>query len=58
MPACTPASLQALLRAKAELYSDRPGLLGDDALAERERYRLEDEALRQRQGLLALRPPR
>lgn len=36
------------------LYSDAPGLQGDEALAERERYRCEDEARMQAQGVLSL----
>lgn len=52
----TPSAVQAMLKARAELYSDAPGLQGDDALAERERLRLEAEAKARRQGVLLLRP--
>jgi len=38
------------------LYGDAPGLQGEEALAERERYRCEDEARAAAQGLLALDP--
>ncbi|WP_268960858.1 hypothetical protein [Pseudoxanthomonas winnipegensis] len=37
------------------LYGGKPGLLGDDALAERERVRQESDAALHRQGLLPLR---
>jgi hypothetical protein len=37
-----------------ELYSDAPGLAGDDALAEKARYRIEDDAKRTCQGVLVL----
>lgn len=43
-----------LLRAMAELYSDGPGLAGDEALAERARLRIEDEAKAMCQGVLTL----
>jgi hypothetical protein len=46
---------QALLRARAELYSDAPGYTTEQTLAERERLRLEDEANRVRQQVLTLR---
>ena len=46
---------QALLRARAELYSDTPGYTTEQTLAERERLRLEDEARRACQGTLPLR---
>jgi hypothetical protein len=43
-----------LLRAMTELYSDAPGLVGNDALAEKARYRIEDDAKRTCQGVLVL----
>jgi hypothetical protein len=50
-----PSARQALLRARAELYSDAPGYTTEQTLAERERLRLEDEAKRARQSTLPLR---
>ncbi|HZF98817.1 MAG TPA: hypothetical protein VEY92_11375 [Pseudoxanthomonas sp.] len=50
-----PSARQALLRARAELYSDEPGYTTEQTLAERERLRLEDEAKRVRQQVLTLR---
>lgn len=44
-----------MLRAFATLYSDAPGLVGDAALAERERLRMEDEAKASLQRALPLR---
>lgn len=44
-----------MLAAMAELYSDKPGLSSEDALIERERIRVEDEAKRLGQGVLLLR---
>lgn len=41
-----------MMAAMAELYSDKPGLVGEDALAEKARYRIEDEAKKTGQGLL------
>lgn len=41
-----------MLAAMAELYSDKPGLSSEDALVERERIRLEDEARQAGQGVL------
>ena len=43
-----------MLEARRMLYSDEPGLEGDAALAERERYRREDDAKRLAQGVLPL----
>jgi hypothetical protein len=50
-----PAARSAILEAHALLYGGKPGLLGDDALAERERLRQESYAAARRQGLLPLR---
>lgn len=44
-----------MLHALATLYSDAPGLVGDAALAERERIRMEDEAKASQQRALPLR---
>lgn len=41
-----------MLSALAELYSDKPGLVGEEALAEKARYRMEDEAKETGQGVL------
>lgn len=41
-----------MLAAMAELYSDRPGLVGEEALIEKARYRIEDEAKATGQGVL------
>lgn len=43
-----------MLAAMAELYSDKPGLVGEAALGERERLRIEDEAKATGQGVLPL----
>lgn len=43
-----------IVEAMRLLYGDAPGLQGDEALAERERYRCEDEAREAAQGLLPL----
>ncbi|MBV6857237.1 hypothetical protein KWH07_06210 [Xanthomonas campestris pv. zingibericola] len=40
----SPAAQQHVAEALRLLYSDAPGLAGDDALAERERLRAQDEA--------------
>ena len=50
-----PSARPALLRARAELYSDAPGYTTEQTLAERERLHLEDEANRVRQQVLTLR---
>ena len=50
------ASLRGLKEALATLYA--PTEPGFDALAERERYRLEEEARTSRQGVLPLKPAR
>ena len=50
----TAAAAQAMRLAELALTDAVPPLLGDDALAERERYRREDEARRSAQGLLPL----
>jgi hypothetical protein len=43
-----------LVRAMSELYSDAPGFTTSDALAERERLRIEDDAKAACQGVLML----
>ncbi len=48
------AAHHAMQEARRMLYSDEPGLVGDAALAERERYRREDEGKRLAQGELPL----
>ncbi len=53
-PAMSPAARQAMQLAALALTDAVPPLLGDEALAERERYRREDEARRSAQGLLPL----
>lgn len=51
----TPAQRAGLQAALAALYSESPGLTGEQALAERERLRVEGEAAERRQGVLLLR---
>nr|WP_308006559.1 hypothetical protein [Xanthomonas albilineans] len=53
-----PIAREAIREAQALLYGGKPGLQGDDALAERERLRLEDEDKANRQGQLPLRSDR
>jgi len=43
-----------IAEAKRVLYDDAPGLHGDEALAQRERYRCEEEARSAGQGVLPL----
>ncbi|MBB4722716.1 hypothetical protein [Xanthomonas euvesicatoria] len=50
----SPAAQQHVAEALRLLYSDAPGLAGDDALAERERLRAQDEARRNPQATLLL----
>lgn len=50
----TVAARQGMQLAALALTDAVPPLLGDDALAERERYRREEEARRSAQGLLPL----
>lgn len=47
-------AMRGLTNAMAELYSTAPGLVGEDALAERERVRREVDALNTRQQVLCL----
>jgi hypothetical protein len=46
---------RGMTMALAALYGSEPGPTGDDALAEREQRRREDEARRAGQGVLVLR---
>lgn len=50
----SPAAQQHVAEALRLLYSDAPGLAGDDALAERERLRHADTAGAHAQGVLPL----
>ncbi|AZR24393.1 hypothetical protein [Xanthomonas vasicola] len=50
----SPAAQQHVAEAMRLLYSDAPGLAGDDALAERERLRTQDEAHSNPQATLLL----
>ena len=50
----SPAAQQHVAEALRLLYSDAPGLAGDDALAERERLRCADAADVRAQGVLPL----
>ncbi|MBB5860222.1 hypothetical protein [Xanthomonas arboricola] len=50
----SPAAQQHVAEALRLLYSDAPGLAGDDALAERERLRCADAADVHAQGVLPL----
>ncbi|MEB2187704.1 hypothetical protein VDS18_17685 [Xanthomonas campestris pv. campestris] len=50
----SPAAQQHVAEALRLLYSDAPGLAGDDALAERERLRMQDEAHHNPQAALPL----
>ncbi|WP_372165337.1 hypothetical protein [Xanthomonas euvesicatoria] len=50
----SPVAQQHVAEALRLLYSDAPGLAGDDALAERERLRAQDEAHRNPQATLLL----
>lgn len=52
-----PLGLQAIEEAERLLAGDVRGLVGDDALAERERLRRQDEDGRNRQGHLPLGAP-
>lgn len=52
-----PLGLQAIAEAERLLSGDLPGLVGDDALAERERLRRQDEDGQNRQGRLPLGVP-
>lgn len=49
-----PGSVAAMLRARAELYGNSPGMSAEEAIAERERLRLADPAANDRQGQLQL----
>lgn len=52
-----PVGRQAIEEAERLLSGDLPGLTGDDALAERERLRRQDEDGQSRQGRLPLGEP-
>lgn len=52
--AVSATGLQAMQMAACALTDAVPALIGDDALAERERLRLEDEARRTAQAVLPL----
>lgn len=52
--AISSAARAHIAEAMRVLYGDAPGLQGDEALAERERYRCEDEAREAAQTLLPL----
>jgi len=49
-----PGTLCAMLQARAALDGSVPGLSSEEALAERERYYVEEEARKHRQGQLRL----
>jgi hypothetical protein len=50
----SPAARRHMDEAMQLLYGDAPGLVGDDALAERERWRCADAAKARAQGVLPL----
>lgn len=47
---------QYIAEAARAIYTDEPGLTSEQALAERERYRVEQDARESQQGVLPLGP--